>query len=385
VLPIAKVAVAVLLALLPLGAAAWLVRRVRLDRSVSWSVAATLLSLGALAGTGTFFVERALLRFTELSIEATRTSGATSAGAIAALFLLIAPLEEAAKVVVVWPMVVTRRLDGPGLGVTFAVCAASGFAAAETFLFITGGDFDAVRVVRGAAGIPAHIFCAGVWGYALGRRVRRGGRWFGPAWLFAVTLHAFYDHIVFGRGPGLLVVALPMLVAMGLVTWSALRDLSPSASGAPSSLPLHLPEPPSLRVVRRALQRTDQPIALRWIVVGALVNIGAVIMCVAVTVLLARRFGIDLTVADEADMRSSGPLVLVGTAVLAAFPVAGFLVARASSAHTVLEPAFAAVLAIAGAVALLSVTAPAAVIFAFAIAPIAFGLACGGAWFGLDV
>jgi hypothetical protein len=124
---------------------------------------------------------------------------------------------------------------------------------------------------------------------------------------------------------------------------------------------------------------------VRWIVVGALVNVGAVIMCIAVTVLLARRFGIDLTVADEADMRSSGPLVLVGTAVLAAFPVAGFLVARASSAHTVLEPAFAAVLAIAGAVALLSVTAPAAVIFAFAIAPIAFGLACGGAWFGLDV
>jgi hypothetical protein len=32
---------------------------------------------------------------------------------------------------------------------------------------------------------------------------------------------------------------------------------------------------------------------------------------------------------------------------------------------------------------LLSVTAPVALLFASALAPVAFGLACGGAWFGI--
>jgi hypothetical protein len=183
----------------------------------------------------------------------------------------------------------------------------------------------------------------------------------------------------------MLAIALPMLVAMGLVTLSALKDLAPSASedlyGRKS---LHLPEPPSLRSVRRALQRTDQPLVLRWIVFGAFVNVGAVVVCVAVAVFVARRLGIDLSVADEADMRSNGPLILLGIAVLSAFPLSGFLVARASGAHAVLEPALAAALSITAAVVVLAFAAPTAVIFAAAIAPVAFGLACGGAWFGMD-
>ena len=130
--------------------------------------------------------------------------------------------------------------------------------------------------------------------------------------------------------------------------------------------------------------RSEQPLLLRWVVFGSLVNIGAVIVCVAAAVMLARRFGIDIAMADEADMRSNGPVVLLGAAVLAAFPLSGYLVARASGARSVLEPAFAAGLSIAGAVALLTVTAPPAVIFALALAPVAFGLACGGAWFGID-
>ncbi|HEX7670773.1 MAG TPA: PrsW family glutamic-type intramembrane protease [Polyangiaceae bacterium] len=376
-----KVAAAVLCAALPLGGAAWLVRRVRRDRSVSLRLTALLAALGGAAGAGTFFVERAVLGFAELSVDASRGTGAST---LLALLLFAAPLEEAAKVLIVWPTVYTRRLDGPGLGVVLAVCVASGFAAAETVLYLCTGSFDSLRVVRGVAGLFAHLFWAGVWGYALGARVRSGGHWFGPAWVFAVAIHALYDHIVFGRGPGLLVIALPMLAAMGIVAWSALRDLAPTASGRRLPLPLHLPEPPSLRTVRHALRRTERPLMFRWILFGAVVNVGAVLMSVGAAAVLARRLGIDLSVADEADMRSNGPLVLLGAAVLLAFPLSGYLIARASGTHGVLEPAFAAALAILGAVLLLSVTAPPAVIFALAVAPVAFGLACGGAWFGLD-
>jgi hypothetical protein len=368
---------------LPALGAAWLVRRVRRDREISWAFAALLFGGGVAAGLLTMTLERAILAFTELSIEVSSASGG-SGSALVALFLLVAPLEEAAKVLGTWPAHVTRRLDGPGLGVTFAVCVALGFGAAETAYFITSSELTGLRVVRALTGLPAHAFCAGMWGYALGHRVRSGGRWFGPAWVFAVLTHALYDHIVFGRGPGLLAVALPMLVAMVLVTWSALADVARSDERGPLSRSLHIPAPPSLRTVRNALRRTEEPLMLRWIVIGAFVNVGMVIVCVVIAVFAARRLGIDLSLADESDMRSNGPLLLLGGAILPAFPIAGYLIARASGAHGVLEPAFAAGLAIGGAVALLSVTAPPAVIFAIAIAPIAFGLACGGAWFGLE-
>ena len=100
--------------------------------------------------------------------------------------------------------------------------------------------------------------------------------------------------------------------------------------------------------------------------------------------LLGHRMGVDFSLADESDVRSTGPLILLGAAVLLAFPIAGFLVAKASAAHSVLEPALAAGLALTALVAMLFVTAPVGVLFALAVAPLAFGLACGGAWIGLE-
>lgn len=320
-----------------------------------------------------------MFRFGDLSIESSRSSALS---ALLSMFVLVAPLEEAAKVVVVWPAVWRRLIDGPGMGVTLAVCAAAGFAAVGTVAYVGTGDGVALRAVRAAAAFPAHLFCTGAWGYALGSRQQKGTRVL-PAWLAAVSVRALYDHIVFGRGPGMLAVALPLLVAMALVGAGALRDVVPAVKDDWRRLPGHLPEPPSLRAMRRVLQRTDRPLKLRWIVFGALVNVGAVLVCIAVAVFLAHRAGIDLGTADETDMRSNGPLVFLGTALLAAFPLSGFLVARASGTHSVLEPAFASGLAIAGAVFALSVTAPSAVIFSLAVAPIAFGLACGGAWLGV--
>jgi len=75
-------------------------------------------------------------------------------------------------------------------------------------------------------------------------------------------------------------------------------------------------------------------------------------------------------------------LVLLGTTVLAAFPISGFLLARASGAEGVVEPALGAAFAISGIVVLLGLAAPVAVVFALAFAPVAFALACIGAWVG---
>ncbi len=208
------------------------------------------------------------------------------------------------------------------------------------------------------------------------------------AWLTAVGLHALYDHIIFGRGPGLLVVALPMLLAMLLFAWLGLREVAPrsdsrSASSRSSALLSSLPEPPSLRAMRRALRRTDRPLMLHWIAIGALVTLGVMLVCVVGAVYVGHVVGIDFAVADESDVRSSGPLILVGSGLLSGFPIAGYLVARASAATSVLEPAMGAAVAIVATVAMLSLAAPVAVVFALAVAPVAFALACGGAWFGL--
>ena len=367
---------------LPILVAVWLervVHRAGGDRRPAAALLAALAVAGAASGAAVVGAERAALRWLDWSIEA---SPGTSLSAFLAIAALATPLEEATKVVVVWPAVLARRLTGPRLGMLFAVFAAAGFAAASTAMFVASAPVTFVRVLRVLAAFPAHLFAAGVWGYALGHRVLKRGRLFGVAWVGAVLFRGLYDHIVFGRGPGMLAVALPMLVAMALVTWSALADIAPGEASL--RVPLHLPEPPSLGEMRRALRRADQPLALRWILLGALVNVGGVVVCLAAGVFAARRLGIDLSLADEADMRSNGPLALLGASVLAAFPIVGYLLARASSAHSVLEPAFAAALAIGGAVLLLALTAPTAVVVALAFAPVAFALSCGGAWFGMD-
>ena len=122
---------------------------------------------------------------------------------------------------------------------------------------------------------------------------------------------------------------------------------------------------------------------LHWIAIGALVTLGVVLVALAGAVYVGHAIGVDFALADESDVRSSGPLVLLGAGVLAGFPVAGYLVARASSAHSVLEPAMGAGVAIVAAVLLASLAAPVTAVFGLAAAPLAFALACGGAWFGL--
>jgi hypothetical protein len=230
------------------------------------------------------------------------------------------------------------------------------------------------------------LFFAGVWGFALGSG-RARGRWFPASWTLATLLHGLYEHIVFGRGPGMLIAIVPLLLAMALVSWVALRDVAPppdsrAASSRGTIIP-SLPDPPSIGAVRRALSRSDRALMVHWIAIGTFVTIGVMIVALTLAVFVGHRVGIDFAVADEGDVRSTGPLMLLGVAFLAAFPAAGYLVAKASAATSVLEPALGAGLAIAAVVFLISMASPVSVVFALAAAPVAFALACGGAWFGL--
>jgi hypothetical protein len=376
-----KALVAILLGALPVVLSLLLWRRASRLRHVPGKLALSMIGAGAAAGLGAVYAERLVLGWTGLSLESGAASGGAM-GALLAMVLFAAPLEEGLKVLVVWPLFTARRIQTPRLGIVYAACAAGGFGASEAIASTLLSGLDPLSIVRQPLGSLGHLFFAGVWGYALGAGRRTRGRWFGASWMLAMLVHALYDHLVFGRGPGTLVVTAPLLGLMGLLSWIALRDVAPRPDGPLSSR--FVPDPPSLGAMRRALSRSDRPLMIHWIAIGALVTLGVMLASLALAVYAGHRIGIDFAIADQEDVRSSGPLVLLGSAVLAAFPIAGYLVARASSATSVLEPAMGAGLAIAAVVAMLSVTAPIAVAFALAVAPVAFVLACSGAWFGLS-
>jgi hypothetical protein len=319
------------------------------------------------------YAERLLLAFTDLSFEVSKNG---ASGALLATFLLAAPLEEGLKVLVVWTLYRRRRVASARLGLVYAVATAAGFAAAEIALGPAAND--GVTMTRLLLSSPAHLFFAGVWGFALGAS-RAHDRWFRLAWLAAMLLHGLYDHILWGRGPGLLVATIPMLLFMALGTFMALRGVAPVASPLLAEV-----EPPTIEVVGQHLSPGERPVMLRWVVLGAFVTLGLIVVLVALSVIAGNRLGVDFALADESDVRSSGPLVLLGVAVLSAFPLSGYIVARASSAHGLLEPALAAVLTMALVIGMLWLAAPIGVLFALAVAPIALGLACGGAWIGVE-
>lgn len=362
-----------LLAALPLLLGLFVFWRVRPTERVSRRLSLWVGAGGVLSGIGSVYVERLLLDFTDLSFEVTR--GGTS-GALLATFLLAAPLEEGLKVLVVWTLYRRRRVGRARLGLAYAAVTAAGFAAAEIALSGEAAH-DGLGLLRLALSAPGHLFFAGVWGYALGA-TRAHDRWFRAAWFVAMLLHGLYDHILWGRGPGMLVAAIPMLLFMALGAFLALRGEAALPALRPSL------EPASLENVRARLSPGERPVMLRWIVLGAFVTLGLIVVLVGASVVAGNRLGLDFALADEADVRSSGPLLLIGVAVLSAFPIAGYLIARASSAHNLLEPALAAVLTLASLIAMLWLAAPIGVLFALAVAPIALGLACGGAWIGLE-
>ncbi len=336
---------------------------------------AFLLLVGGALGALSFYGEALFWSLSGLSLVATNQVALAS---ILAMLLFAAPLEEGSKLLAVWSVHQLGRLRKRADAVVAAVAVGAGFAASEGVLYLLQPSPLALAWLRVLLGACAHVFFAGVWGAVLGTRSRL--HLLSITWFACMVVHGLFDHVVFGRGEGTLVVSLPLLVMMVVLGWLLMREVRQGEVWVPRPVGL---APPSLRELQAAMRRRQQPLMLRWIIAGTFVTTGVVIASLALAVAAGHEMGIDFSVADEADMRSNGPLMLLGAAVLMAFPVAGYLVARASASRSVLEAAMGAALAITVVVALLSLAAPVAVVFALAVAPVAFGLACLGAWFGV--
>jgi RsiW-degrading membrane proteinase PrsW (M82 family) len=367
-------------------AAGWLVSR-RAGRP--FTVAATSVLLGAAVFVPAYFLEAFLMRWAGID-EAPKSGDIVP---IIYALLVAAPLEQGLKFAAFAPIFRTRRDVTPLDGVIYAGAIALGFASAHNLIYLfwqMGSGYGAV--VRAAADVPAHCFFAAVWGYALGKDPDRrlGGRGFNVAWLIATLFNGVFDNIAFGRQLYALVAIVPILLAIGFITFLAARDLlldDRPLPSRPSIARRFLPAiaPPTMQAMRAALRRSERPIMVRWIFIGALVTTGVMTAALSLSVFLGHRVGLDFAAVDRGETTAAGtaPLVLLGAAALSAFPIGGYLVARASAARSVLEPAIGAALAIAGVLVLLGLAAPVAVVFAVAFAPVAFGLACAGAWIGM--
>lgn len=331
----------------------------------------------------------------------------TTQGAWAALLasmLVLAPIEQAALVMVVWPVHRSSHLQRMSAAVSAGILVALGFSAVDGgWLLLTANDWPMViRVlVRALHATGAAV----IWTAAASYDQNKRKHWFALAWLFAVLVQGFGNHVALGRGPGFAVLSMPLLVVLLIGTVGLLRNRVASTPPIESCLSVDadedppaggllaaarrlsrvslLPERPTIHQIRVAWQHQHRPALLHWIAAGALICLGALFVFIALSVVVSRWLAVDLTRIDDNEFSATGPLLFFGTFVLAAFPVAGFLVAAASAADSVFEPGMAALVAIVIVVAALSVAAPVSVIFALAGAPLAFGLACVGAWFGL--
>jgi len=340
--------------------------------------------LGAMAAVAAVLLGERASALTGLDV---RASAAGQSGALVFVFLVVAPVQEVGKAAAAWPSLMLTKLDRPYDGVAYATASALGFAVVESGFVLHAHPTGGIWIGRTLLALPAHVFCACLWGYALGRsrRSRHSPALFPGAFVAAIVLHGLYAHFVYGRGPGALFAVTPLLPAMGAIAWLLARDLEERTerpSRAPSSRGRHSTQPPSLAAVRAALRGTEEPIRLGWILFGALVTFGAMIVGVAAGVVAAHALHVDLSRVDEHDLQAASPVLLLGLGLLVSFPASGWLIARAAGGHSLLEPALAAVLALALTLVTLGFAAPLTVVFALALSPIAWLLSCLGAWIG---
>jgi RsiW-degrading membrane proteinase PrsW (M82 family) len=369
---------------------AWLVHRTDERREPPWLVVTTF-ALGAVAALVALVIVGRAAVLTGLDV---RVSAAGETGALVFLFFVVAPTQEAGKVAAAWPAFLSKHFDEPYDGVVYASASALGYAAVENGYVLHAHPTGGIWIARALVSLPAHVFFACLWGYALGRakRIKTRVPVFPPAFLAAIVAHGLYAHFVYGRGPGALLAVTPLLGVMGFVVWFLGRDLRargerpsriPSSGSRLSRLSM-MAQPPSLSAVRSALSRAEEPVKIRWVLFGSLVTIGAMIVGLGGGVVAARLMHVDLSLVDEHNVEDAAPVMLLGVGLLASFPTSGWLVARAAGVRTLLEPALACVLALVVTLVALGFAAPFTVVFALALSPIAWILSCVGAWVGRE-
>ncbi len=299
-------------------------------------------------------------------------------------WLLRAPAEELGVFLVVLMVYRRSHPEDRGSLLGYAVVVQGGLAAVRIAHLVGRAAPSWVSVAQAALAATGYLFAAGLWGLALGAG-RNKKRWIAVALVSSIAIHALWEYILFERGPGGLLVLIPLALAMGILGASGVSrhqtEHAPSISSDRLALLLaHLPDPPTLEELREALGYGRYRVRPVWVAIGCLVYTGAALCSLCLAVYLSNRFGIDLASADERNLYASAPILLLGAAVVGSYLVAGYVQTRAGGSKAILEPVLAAVLTSATAAALVSTADRAVFTMLLSISPLAIFVAAAGAW-----
>lgn len=195
----------------------WLFARKGSYRPEPRRVLALTFTLGMVAVLPAALIETALIRD---SLSGVRVGHAHLGRTAAALFLVVGPVEEAAKFLVVrLAPYRSGYFEEPMDGLVYGAAASLGFASAENFFYML--QYGAgIIALRGPLSTLAHLVFGSFWGYALGQgRTKAGGGLAVALGLGAAALlHGVFDLAVVAAGQGGLLAGLALIAAGGVWT-----------------------------------------------------------------------------------------------------------------------------------------------------------------------
>jgi hypothetical protein len=213
--------------------------------------------------------------------------------------------------------------------VTAGFLVAMGFSTIDGGWMLLTGDNWSVLIRALVRACHTAGACA-IWAAAASYDQNHRKHWFPLAWLVAVIVQGFGNHVALGRTPGFAIVALPLLLVVATGVASVLRsggraepkprvqsdsdaDERPRARGVIStarrlSRISHLPERPTIHQIRVAWKHEHRPALLHWIAAGALICIGALFVAIAAAVFTSHWLAIDLSRIDDSESSATGPI-----------------------------------------------------------------------------
>lgn len=303
-------------------------------------------------------------------------------------FGIVGPFTVLALAAIVWPAVLsqggTRDDVDPPLA---AAVAAAGFGIGRVVTLVWLERIGLGSGVRAAIGVMCDVALASTWGYGLALSAldgKLGGTPFGRYALVTMALRGAIELSL--RSRGTFAVPFPVSVGALLLIFSAIGifRLARHAALPPASL-ASLGQETIREIARSELKRGGvRPL---WIVIGALGNLGGIILGFAGAVAIGYSARVDFGEIDRAGPAADYAALLLALGVIVSFPLSAAVVGIASggrervagTAH-VLEAGIAAILALGALLFVLGIVAPVAVALGAALAPVAFALAGLGAW-----
>jgi hypothetical protein len=299
-------------------------------------------------------------------------------------FGVVGPLTVLALAAIVWT-VVTQGLSAEVDPPIAAAAAASGFVIGR---MLTVAIIERGRLGSGVrAGVLAidDIALAMTWGYGLARSSfdgKLGGTPFGRYALLTMLARGGVELAMRSRAP----LGLALSAGVGLLCGTAVAmGVYRIARGPEVSRPsLAVVGQETIRAIARA-QLERGGVRPLWIGLGALGNLGGMVLGFALAVIIGRSARIDFGEIDRNGPAAEYAALLLALGVVMSFPVSAAIVGlagggRATDRPYVLEAGLSAILALGALLVALGVVAPVAVAIGIACAPVAFVLAGLGAW-----